>query len=103
MGTKEKQALMAELKSQGFAIRDLGSWPAKATYYKQNGEAMPNLPADPWSMQKYLHKGFTLVPPVAPSNGQAYICDTCNFEAKSELGLQSHIRKHKRESEQGEN
>lgn len=36
---------------------------AKATYYKSTGEPLPNLPADPVSMRKYLSKGFTLTPP----------------------------------------
>uniref|UniRef100_A0A6M3LFA8 Uncharacterized protein n=1 Tax=viral metagenome TaxID=1070528 RepID=A0A6M3LFA8_9ZZZZ len=64
MNTAEKRKLAVELQAQGFAIIDIGQWPAKATYYKKNGEAMPNLPADPWSLQRYLRKGFTLVPPI---------------------------------------
>ena len=69
MDKRERQALLEELGRQGFAIRDIGTWPAKATYYKPNGEAMPNLPADPYSMRHYLRLGFTLTPPIRPSDG----------------------------------
>ena len=64
MTTKQaiQQALKRELQDQGYAIR-IDRWPTRATYYKADGEAMPNLPADPWSMQRYLARGFTLVPP----------------------------------------
>lgn len=55
-----------ELASQGFVIEELAEWPEKATYYKPNGEAMPNLPADAWSMKRYLQRGFTLTPPLLP-------------------------------------
>ena len=37
-----------------------------ATYYKPDGEAM-RLPADLWSRQRYLRRGFTLTPP-SPSD-----------------------------------
>lgn len=60
----EKQKLLQRLAQDGVVIEELKSWPAKATYYKQNGEAMPNLPADPYSMNRYLGRGFTLTPPL---------------------------------------
>lgn len=48
----------------GFKIEydNLKSCP-KLTYYKKTGEALPNLPADPQNMQKYLARGFLLEPP----------------------------------------
>ena len=39
---------------------------AKATYYSRDGEPMPNLPADPKSLERYLARGFTLTPPENP-------------------------------------
>ena len=36
----------------------------KMTFYKPSGEPMPNLPADPIFMRRYLDRGFTLTPPV---------------------------------------
>ena len=62
--TLERKLLAAELARDGFVIRDLGNWPLTATYYRPDGEALPNLPADPYSMQKYRRRGFTLVAPV---------------------------------------
>jgi hypothetical protein len=48
----------------GFKIEygNLKSCP-KLTYYKKTGEALPNLPADPQNMRKYLDRGFLLEPP----------------------------------------
>lgn len=110
MQTKEKQALLVKLKTQGYAIR-IDRWPMKETYYKPDGEALPNLPADPVSMKNYLSKGLTLVPPLQPhkssresvgaeeSKVEVEInplkCGICGFEAKARIGLTSHImRKH---------
>lgn len=101
MARSLRQELKEDLAKQGYYIQDLGTWPAKATYYKPSGEAMPNLPADPYSMERYLKRGFTLVPPT-PSLARDNVCEICGFEAKSELGLASHMRKHKRESKEGE-
>jgi len=113
MSAKEKRVLQAELARQGFVIREIGQWPAKATYYKKNGEAMKNLPADPFSMQKYCARGFTLVPPSAvpegvredtsPTEEKAEViedtpnqCQICGFIAKNEAGLYTHtVRKHR--------
>lgn len=121
MNKKEEQAIVEELNEQGFAIRNLKSWPAKSTYYKPDGEPMPNLPSDPWSLQRYLRRGFTLAPPVLPSAGEIGFglsvdvvddggekagnplkCGQCGFESKSHFGLTAHMRKHKRESQKGE-
>ena len=53
---KERGIVWQEI-SQGFNKQ------AKATYYKSDGEALPNLPADVDSMRRYLARGFTLAPP----------------------------------------
>ena len=58
-----ERELRQQLASQGYSTELLRIWPARATYYKPDGEAMPGLPADPFSMKKYLSRGFTLVPP----------------------------------------
>ncbi len=70
----KRQEIMRKLAKDGMVVEELNSWPPKATYYKPDGEAMPNLPADPYSMDRYLRRGFTLAPPVpapptAPSSG----------------------------------
>jgi len=87
------RALERDLVAGGFAIREVRNLAqqAKATYYKPDGTPLPNLPADPRSMRRYLDRGFTLMPP----NGRL-VC-TCGFEAKSKFGLMAHRRKHKKE------
>ena len=94
--TLEKKLLAADLARDGFVIKDLGNWPLTATYYKANGEALPKLPADPYSMQKYMRRGFTLVPPAVKAETGSLTCESCGFEAKSAFGLQSHNRKHEK-------
>lgn len=96
MKRPEVLELRRELARQGFVIRTVGEWPAKATYYKKTGEAMPNLPADPYSVKRYLARGFTLVPPtkpVASGNGD-FVCG-CGKNCTSRIGLISHMRTHK--------
>lgn len=51
---------------QEFGVKVVGRGSPKATYYKPDGEAMPNLPADTWAMMRYLKRGFTLSPPNNP-------------------------------------
>lgn len=63
MNAKERRELAQELRNQGWAYRDLGTWPAKATYYKPTGEALPGLPAEPTAMMKYLRRGLLLYRP----------------------------------------
>lgn len=99
MKRPEMLQLQRELVAQGFVIRNVGEWPKKATYYKPNGEAMPGLPADPYSMKRYLARGFTLVPPtepVASGNGD-FVCE-CGKPCASRIGLFSHKRTHEKES-----
>lgn len=87
-----EREVKAELESQGYSISLLDTWPAKATYYTKHGEAMPNLPANPWAMKKYLARGFTLV---APKESDMRRCETCGQDCKGDFGLQAHMRKHR--------
>ncbi len=93
MSTRQQieREVRAELASQGYSVRLLDTWPAKATYYTKDGEAMPNLPAEPRSMKRYLARGFTLVP---PADGDMKRCPECSQDCKGNFGLQSHMRKH---------
>jgi len=88
--------LRRDLANQGFAfseVKNLQEQP-KATYYKADGTAMPNLPADPRSMKRYLARGFTLAPPV----GQGLVCDVCGKSGFTHrVGLAGHKRTHKKE------
>jgi hypothetical protein len=100
MPTTEEMAIrrdiQARLQRDGIAIDFLRDWPAKATYYKPSGEAMPNLPADAYSMQRYLRRGFSLVP---PKKTTSLVCDVCGagpFGAP--IGLTGHKRTHKKEN-----
>lgn len=92
-----KQKIQRELLEKGY-VYSIDRWPRKATYYKPTGEALPNLPADPFSMEKYTRRGFTLTPPlnpVAPSENGDLKCEVCGFVAKSSFGLKAHQRIHK--------
>ncbi len=98
MPTQAEQVLKAQiirdLRESGCAWGFVGEWPTKATYYKSTGEAMPNLPADPWSMKRYLNRGFTLAPPVE----QGLVCDVCGKSGFTHrVGLAGHKRTHKKE------
>ncbi len=118
MNAKERIEFKELLRTQGWAFRDLGTWPAKATYYKQNGEAMPNLPAEPTAMKKYLRRGFLLYKPTeeqiathifgkhpellglfaTPLPWPTVIkCPECGKELKTTLGVKTHMTaQHKR-------
>lgn len=101
MDAKGKRELQQELNRQGFALRPVGQWPTRLTYYKATGEPMPNLPADPFSMSRYLKRGFTLVPPVVtqPDISKHWLCEECGFEAKSQSGLYVHQLKHSKKGD----
>ena len=116
MSTADKKALQTELAAAGYAV-SITDWPAKVTYYKADGEAMPNLPADPFSMRRYMLRGFSPVPPREPveakvvtataTGGTAvaiadgvFICEQCGFQAKSKFALSGHRHKHQKENKQ---
>jgi len=54
------------LASQGFSWSMLQSNRERATWYKPDGEALPNLPVDPYHMRRYRARGWTLTPPESP-------------------------------------
>ena len=58
------------------------------------------LPADPQSQAYYFAKGFRAKPPTETLevSSESISCPICGFEAKSNFGLQAHLRiKHKKE------
>ena len=124
VSSREKQQLRQQIEATGYSVKITG-WPARMTYYKPTGEAMPGLPSDEVSLRGYLGKGFTLQPPapgtekpvrVIPSTAQGaspvtapvvpaasapsreFLCGICGKEAKSLLGLNSHSRQHVKEN-----
>jgi len=54
------------LASQGFSWSLIQNNRDKATWYKPDGTAIPNLPIDPYHMRRYRSRGWTLSPPVSP-------------------------------------
>ena len=54
------------LASQGFSWSMLQSNRERATWYKPDGSALPNLPVDPYHMRRYRARGWTLVAPDSP-------------------------------------
>ena len=54
------------LAQQGFSWSFIQNSREKATWYKPDGTALPNLPADPYHMRRFRARGWTLVPPEAP-------------------------------------
>ncbi len=79
---QKKRQIKAALDAQEFYL-EINKWPRKLTFYNREGNPLPNMPADPWSMERCLKKGFTLTPPnqpvskpitikstVQPSNGE---------------------------------
>lgn len=58
----DQAALKAALRKDG-VLEFFYTPPPRAQYYRPNGTPLPNLlPGDPYSMQRYLAKGFTLSP-----------------------------------------
>jgi len=89
--------LRRELARQGFALgtmKNLEQQP-KATYYKADGTPLPNLPADPRSMKRYLARGFTLAPPCSAVVPGLLTCDICGKVCKARIGLIAHRRLHR--------
>jgi hypothetical protein len=55
------------LSQQGFSWSLIQNSREKFTWYKPDGTALPNLPADPYHMKRYRARGWTLVPPELPT------------------------------------
>jgi len=78
-----------EMLKQGLAIQP------KATYYKPDGTELPNLPADPYSLKRYIARGFLLQKPeIAQVSPDEHKCETCGKVCKTKLGLSGHMRSH---------
>jgi hypothetical protein len=54
------------LAQQGFSWSFIQNNREKATWYKPDGTALPNLPADPYHMRRYRARGWTLTSPELP-------------------------------------
>lgn len=54
------------LAQQGYSWSFIQNNRDKATWYKPDGTALPNLPADPYHMRRYRARGWTLVAPDSP-------------------------------------
>ena len=54
------------LAQQGFTWSLLQNSREKVTWYKPDGTALHNLPADPYHMKRYRARGWTLTPPETP-------------------------------------
>jgi len=54
------------LSSQGFTWSFIQNSREKVTWYKPDGTALHNLPADPYHMKRYRARGWTLIPPESP-------------------------------------
>uniref|UniRef100_A0A6M3ILZ8 C2H2-type domain-containing protein n=1 Tax=viral metagenome TaxID=1070528 RepID=A0A6M3ILZ8_9ZZZZ len=97
---KEQHAV---LQSRGFTIEELpglAQSPKITLYKKDRGAviAMPNLPADPISLRRYLDRGFKLRPEDFPQDvieENVIACDQCGKICKSDFGLKAHLRSHK--------
>ena len=60
---KEERQWLAQ---QGFTWSLLQNSREKVTWYKPDGTALHNLPADPYHMKRYRARGWTLTPPETP-------------------------------------
>lgn len=106
------------LNSEGYSLRELPyGGQAKVPMWKlespeealdENGNPRERhwIRCGPFKVEmirKLRARGFTEVPPERPSTGDISEnkakCELCPFEAKSEFGLRSHMRKHKAERE----
>ena len=96
------------MKLFGYSVEELpGRTLPKTTYFKvENGQMveLPNLPADPYHMARYLKRGFTLEPPkvsepplTEPQKGESsgFPCETCGKVLSTRLALAGHSRSHK--------
>lgn len=95
------------LQSRGFtfaAVPGLHLQP-RAKYFSRNGDdghvVEHNLPADPYSLDHYLAKGFVLNPqdlkPWTAPEGQEdeFVCEVCGKGFTKRIALSGHSRSHK--------
>ena len=86
---KEQRKTMALF---GYSVEELPNMKTtpKTDYYNPKGVLLKNLPADPYHMNKYLGRGFTLEPPTTAPTG--YKCEICDKEFSAKIGLIGHMR-----------
>lgn len=93
------------LRANGFVfegIPNLTPQP-RAKYYsrdRNDGHIVEhNLPADPYSLEHYLKKGFVLNPnllqPLSQAKEGEFTCSACGKQLKTRIGLIGHSRTHK--------
>lgn len=99
----DKEQLNA-IKGAGFLITELPSLkPAsKITLYKWEPSigvvSCPNLPADPFSIKRYLARGLRYKPEDLKPQTNGFTCDVCGKTLKTKLALSGHKRTHKEET-----
>jgi len=74
------------LAQQGFSWSFIQNNREKATWYKPDGTALPNLPADPYHMRRYRARGWTLVAPDSPAIPQDAV-DQLQEQITAAVGL----------------
>ncbi len=102
------KAQVEVLKAKGFAFEGLPGLHAqpRAKYYSRNRNdghvVQHNLPADPYSLEHYLAKGFTLNPndlkpwtDVKAQEGD-FVCEVCGRGFTKRIALAGHSRTHKK-------
>ncbi len=95
---KEQQQVIkkAGLEIPTWSVLDKGiKTVARATYYNKEGKELPNLPADPYHLQRYLARGFTLEKPQTSE----IKCEVCGKSFKAKIALEGHKHSHKIEKE----
>lgn len=102
---REQQRVLA---AHGFAFEGLPNLhpQPRAKFYsrdRNDGHIVEhNLPADPYSLDHYLKKGFVLDPAlltkpqaVEKSQEDAFVCEVCGKSFKKKIALYGHSRTHK--------
>ena len=90
-----------QVKLFGYALEELPNLKTtrKMDFLNREGKLLPNLPIDPYHLERWRKMGFTpVVEKVATVNAEqdSLVCDVCSagpFKAK--IGLLGHKRTHK--------
>lgn len=106
----QEHGIAWEVMTKGIATQP------KATFYNRDGTPLPNLPADAYSLRRYLARGLTLTPPenpvVAPVAKETiypiveeilpqHICETCGKPFLTKFALAGHNRSHNKSKQGG--
>jgi len=102
------------LRNNGFVFEGLPNLhpQPRAKFYsrdRNNGRIVEhNLPADPYSLQHYIKKGFVLDPSLLPpfegevkpqaveKSQEGFTCEVCGKEFSQQIALAGHKRTHKK-------